>query len=69
VQSSPLDVRGLGGALLIVNQVALGVTLLAVMVPAASLGGLAVPVDWSASSCAGVAPSAGNRHRAGGVAQ
>ncbi len=37
VESSPLDFRGLGGALLVVNQVALGVTLLAVVVAAGSL--------------------------------
>jgi hypothetical protein len=37
VESSPLDFRGLGGALLVINQVALGVTLLAVVVGAGSL--------------------------------
>jgi hypothetical protein len=36
-ENSTLDFRGLGGALLVVNQVALGVTLLTVMVAAASL--------------------------------
>jgi hypothetical protein len=36
-ENSPLDFRGLGGALLVVNQVALGVTLLTVIVAAASL--------------------------------
>jgi hypothetical protein len=37
VQSSPLDLRGLGGALLVVNQVGLGVTLLVMVVGAGSL--------------------------------
>jgi hypothetical protein len=37
VESNPLDFRGLGGALLVVNQLALGVTLLALMVAAGSL--------------------------------
>jgi len=37
VESSPLDFRGVGGVLLVVNQVALGVTLLAVVVGAVSL--------------------------------
>jgi hypothetical protein len=36
-ESSPLDFRGVGGALLVVNQLALGVTLLALMVAAGSL--------------------------------
>jgi hypothetical protein len=36
-ENSPLDFRGLGGALLVVNQVALAVTLLTLMVAAASL--------------------------------
>jgi hypothetical protein len=36
-ESNPLDFRGVGGALLVVNQVALGVTLLAVVVGAGSL--------------------------------
>ena len=37
VESNPLDFRGVGGALLVVNQAALGVTLLAVVVAAGSL--------------------------------
>ncbi len=37
VESNPLDFRGVGGALLVVNQAALGVTLLALMVAAGSL--------------------------------
>jgi hypothetical protein len=37
VENSSLDFRGLGGALLVVNQAVLGVTLLTVMVAAASL--------------------------------
>ena len=37
VEGNPLDFRGLGGALLVVNQLALGVTLLALMVAAGSL--------------------------------
>ena len=36
-ESNPLDFRGVGGALLVVNQAALGVTLLAVVVAAGSL--------------------------------
>jgi hypothetical protein len=36
-ESNPLDFRGLGGPLLVVNQLALGVTLLALMVAAGSL--------------------------------
>jgi hypothetical protein len=36
-ENSPLDFRGLGGALLVVNQATLGVTLLTVIVAAASL--------------------------------
>jgi hypothetical protein len=36
-ESNPLDFRGLGGALLLVNQLTLGVTLLALMVAAGSL--------------------------------
>jgi hypothetical protein len=36
-ENNPLDFRGVGGALLVVNQVALGVTLLAVVVGAGSL--------------------------------
>ncbi len=36
-ESNPLDFRGVGGALLVVNQLALGVTLLALMVAAGSL--------------------------------
>src|SRR6266566_4739834 len=37
VEINPLDFRGVGGALLVVNQAALGVTLLAVVVAAGSL--------------------------------
>jgi hypothetical protein len=36
-ESNPLDFRGVGGALLVVNQLTLGVTLLALMVAAGSL--------------------------------
>jgi hypothetical protein len=36
-ESNPLDFRGVGGALLVVNQLALGVTLLALVVAAGSL--------------------------------
>src|SRR6266516_2704375 len=70
VESNPLDFRGVGGALLVVNQAALGVTLLAVVVaggavsprprrrtPAAALG-LSEVLDWAAGVCVALLPLA-----------